>query len=207
MRNDWMASLDMKDAYFSVAVREEDRKVPPIHLGRTGIRISMPTLWSEQYPTGVHQVAEANSGFPQATGNQTLDIFRRHDSPSSIEGRPRSSNEPDKSDAQTFGVHNQLGKVTADPIPAHSVPGILDRLKEHDDSSHQGEDRAISSDLQGCQAAGKTLGEGPIQKNDCHDSSNHSGPAVVPEPAECVKNQALRRSGSYEAIVLSLLVN
>jgi len=26
MRNDWMASLDLKDAYFSVAVREEDRK-------------------------------------------------------------------------------------------------------------------------------------------------------------------------------------
>jgi len=26
LRNDWMASLDLKDAYFSVAVREEDRK-------------------------------------------------------------------------------------------------------------------------------------------------------------------------------------
>ena len=167
------------------------QKIPPIHLGRTGIRISMPTLWSEQCPMGVHQVAEANCGFPQVTGNQTGDIFRQHDSPSSIEGRPRSSNEPDKSDVQTVGAHNQLGKVTADPIPAHSVPGILDRLKEHDDLSHQGEDRAISPDLQGCQAAGKTLSEGPIQtnwKNDCHNSSNLSGPTVVPEPAECEKS-------------------
>ena len=167
------------------------QKVPPIHLGRTAIRILMPTLWSEQCPMGVHQVVETDSGFPQATGNQTGDIFRRHDSPSSIQGRPRGSNESDKSDAQTVGVHNQLGKVTADPIPTHSVPGILDRPEEHDDSSHQREDRAISPDLQGCQTAGKTLSEGPIQtnwKNDCPDSSNHSGPTVVPEPAECKKS-------------------
>ena len=182
------------------------QKVPSIHLGRTGFRVSMPTLWSEQCPTGLHQVTETNSGFPQAPGNQTGDISRRHDGPSSIEGRPRSSNEPGKSDAQTVGVHDQLGEVTADPIPAHSVPGFLDRLAEHGDSSHQGEDRAISPDLQGCQAARKTLGEGPIQttwKYDCHNPSNRPGPTVVPEPAECEESspthvRILRSDGSLD---------
>jgi len=89
-------------------------------------------------------------------------------------------------------------------IPSFS--GVFDRLLEHDDSPHQGENGAISLDLQGCQAAGKTLSEGPIQtnwKSDCHDSSHLPGPTMVLELAECEESspmhvKILRSSSSLE---------
>jgi len=82
----------------------------------------------------------------------------------------------------------------------------FDRLLEHDDSPHQGENGAISLDLQGCQAAGKTLSEGSIQTNwkgDCHDSSHLPGPTMILELAECEESspmhvKILRSSSSLE---------
>ena len=143
----------------------EDRiqEVPPFCLGRTDIRVPVPSIWIEQCTKGIHQAPEASSGSPQVSRNSPCDFLGQHASAGPDEGRSGGLDGPDSPVVQSFGVLSQPGKVTVDSGTADSISGVSHSLSEFEDPAHTGEDRATDRNLQGHQTAGEFNSARPSQ--------------------------------------------
>ena len=65
LENDWMASIDLKDAYLWGS-EDRTQEVPLFCLGKTDIRVQVPSIWIGQCTEGIHQAPEAGISSPQA---------------------------------------------------------------------------------------------------------------------------------------------
>ena len=164
----------------------EDRiqEVPPFCLGRTDIRVLVPSIRIEQCTEGIHQALEASSGSPQASRNSPCYFLGRHANAGSGEGRSDGLDGPDNPVVQSVGVLSQPGEVTVDFSTADSISGVFDRLSEFEDPAHT---VATDRNLQGHHTAGEFNSARHSQaywENDSYLPSNSPGPLKVPEPAE-----------------------
>ena len=163
------------------------QEVPPLCLGRTDIRISVPSIRVEQCTKGVHKTPEACGGSPQAARNPPGDFLRRHASSCPVKGGSGGTDEPNSPAVQSVGVFSQSREVTVDPSSADSFSGVYNRLSELEDPTYTGEDGTTDRDVQNYQAAGKpdsARSHQDYRENDGHLPSNPPSPFKVPELAE-----------------------
>ena len=74
-RNDWMVSIDLKDAYLQIPIHPESCKyVPQVHSRREDLAVSGPLLRSVHSPTGVHSCDGTCVGIPPSAGNPDASV-------------------------------------------------------------------------------------------------------------------------------------
>ena len=69
-----MVSIDL--TYLSVPIEEMGQEVPPVHMGRQCVRISMSPLWPQQRSKSF-KAAETGDGPPQTEGDTEHDFSGR----------------------------------------------------------------------------------------------------------------------------------
>ena len=70
-RNDWMCSVDLKDAYLSVPIAKHHGKF----LARCDIQVQMSTIWPFQCPKNLHKAAPASDGLSEISRHENSHLF------------------------------------------------------------------------------------------------------------------------------------
>ena len=76
--NCFMASLDLSDAYYSVPVVEEDRKLLRFIWGGGAIPVHVPSKWSVSSTQNIHQNTKTGVCHLARTGTLLFRVHRRH---------------------------------------------------------------------------------------------------------------------------------
>ena len=154
LENDWMASIDLKDAYL-LGSKDRTQEVPPFCLGKTDIRVPVPSILIGQCTKGIHQAPEAGRGSPQPLRDSPCDFLGQHPSAGPVEGRFDGLDGPDSPVVQYFGFSVNLEKSQLTSAQQIQFLGFVIRLSEFDDLAHTGEDRTTNRNLQGHQTVGE----------------------------------------------------
>jgi len=61
-KGDWLAKIDLKDAFFSIPMHPSHKKVSQVHFQREDIPIQLSPLWPILSSVDVHKDSEVSTG-------------------------------------------------------------------------------------------------------------------------------------------------
>ena len=187
LENDWMASIDLKDAYLSVAVTAEHKKYLRFVWAEQMYEFQCLPFGLSSAPRVFTKLLKPIVGLLRRQGIRLV-IFL-DDMLVLAQSKEDLVIQMDQI-ARMFsllGVFNQPREVTAEPNTADPISGISDRLPAHDDPAHSGEGSNVDKDLQEDPTAGESVGTRSGQayrENDSYHSSNLPGTTKIPKLAE-----------------------
>ena len=74
-KGDWLAKIDLKDAYLDSPHGRGTSEISLISVAREDLQVQVPSIWSGLSSTGIHQVSACGS-VPLGTGCATSDLLR-----------------------------------------------------------------------------------------------------------------------------------
>lgn len=74
-KEDWLAVLDLQDAYFHIAIHVAHRHFLRFQLGNEHYQIQSPALWSGMCSQGFHQNVGSGCGPSAQIGSDNLPLF------------------------------------------------------------------------------------------------------------------------------------
>ena len=83
--NDYMAKLDLKDAYLGLPMHSQAQKY--LLLGQQCVRISVPNIWTIPSIRSFHQAAETSCHLFEETRNQNISVLGQYASDGPLRGR------------------------------------------------------------------------------------------------------------------------
>ena len=197
---DWMASIDLKDAYLSGHNMARSPEVSEIPMAGQSVRVSVPSFWSEQCTTCLHQTTETCTCKASPPGHQTDNVLRRYVGDGTEQGGTRESLIPDNISSRVVRFCGQQGEVSIGTSPGDSLPWFHGGLQGDEDQAVRREGDTNFDSLQEDQGEGIYISERIGQIN-WQDDSNPA--AIFPAPLwyrelQHLKNQTYQRSQSFE---------
>ena len=116
---DWMASLDLKDAYFHIPIHPSHWKYLRFCYPRPLLSVQGPSIWLDHVPQNIHQGAQTCHSLPPHQGNPSIPIPGRHSVQCQVGG---TASQPDDSGGTGFypsRVHHQHKEVLHDSVTGH----------------------------------------------------------------------------------------
>ena len=117
---DWLAKIDLKDAYFLVPVHPSHQKF--LQFQQT-VRVSVSAFRPILCPSHLHKTDETGGSPSEGEGNQTHCILGRHIDPVQLSGHPDQPVEICQGPVSGAGPSHQREKISARSVPRNCVPG------------------------------------------------------------------------------------
>ena len=135
---DWMCTLDLKDAYLSVAVVQENWKFMRFMWDRKIYEFTcLP--FGLQCPPHIYKASQASHGILAEAGTTIDHLPRQHSDHASVQGRLATPGGIDSAAAAVFGLYHQQREITAESIPADPVPRVPSGLQANEILPPRGE--------------------------------------------------------------------
>jgi len=110
-KDDWLCTVDLKNAYLSVAVAQD----PQIHLRRQDLSVRVPPVWPLQCPKSIHEAAMASNGLSTEVGPSISDIPGWPTADGLPEGIPAGQGGGGNIPVEELGVPDQPDKSLLSP--------------------------------------------------------------------------------------------
>ena len=118
LKNDWMASIDLKDACIPFSSNlGGSPEIPPLPITGQGVRVSVSSLWPVQCTLCLHQAAETSVDASTLSRNTTDNVPGRCVSDGTVQNRARETTRADHFSPGDTRICSQLRgvPVTANP--------------------------------------------------------------------------------------------
>ena len=187
-RNDWLVSIDLKDAYLSIQIAEKDvQEVPTLPVERADIRGSVPPLRAQQCTQSFHKAPKTSNGPPETTRDTHNNLSGRLVSNGSIKGRDGQPSGRNPTILATLGVCDQPGEICALPKSHYSILGLYCGLSSNGDLSTSKESGRHNQSLPSSTAARDPLSSRPVEAdrpNVSHNAGSITGTFVLSKSAK-----------------------
>ena len=141
-QGDWLAKIDLKDAYFMTPVHHQDRKFLRFQNGREDISIQVPTIRPIQCTLDLYQDPTSSSDPPQRVGSLDGCLHRQHTGNGRIGSTIKGPCSMFNVSTQEPWVHHQLQKISVDTNKTVGVSTVysglgLSRAESSNRQSHK----------------------------------------------------------------------
>ena len=186
-QGDFMAKIDLKDAYFAVPISEEDRK----YLGKQNVSIQLPSFWAIMRSLGLYQDNQGSSFSPERNGHQAHHLHRRH----SGHGRVGDSTERpcgrDYLPPGELGIRDKLPQVATGTNESYRFPRLSTGLDRHGAQTPRRQDKEPQGGDKKDPGSRSHNSLGLVQvagQNECHNEGDSDGPSLLSATASGASN-------------------
>ena len=116
---EWLAKLDLKDAYFTVPIFRDHQKYLRFCSGQNSIPVYVSPVRSILCTLGFYQGLKTSGRFPKKLRNSPYHLYRRYTGNREIPGRSSGSRGSIDCSIGGLGLHSEHGEVCNDSIPAN----------------------------------------------------------------------------------------
>ena len=127
----FMTKIDLKDAYFSVAIPPSESEIPEIPVAKQSIPVLFSSVRSEHCTVSVYSPHETSSRFPEETGRSPTPVPGRYahnwfDPSRSQRLHPDGCESP-----KSVWVHNQPGQIGSNHNSGYNVSRVHNQFNNH----------------------------------------------------------------------------
>ena len=185
---DWLAKVDLKDAYFAIPIYTPNPlEVSQISSPRENVSLRVPTIRSVISPVGIHQNSEASLSPSSRNGHASSGLHRRHSDFGEVQGDgPRSCGSLSVS-VGVPGLCNQHRKIRNYSEPDHRISGPDSRLSPHGASTpaskNENDSGGVPKIAEGTSYLSSHLSPS-TGENECNSVCGSPGSSLLSPPAE-----------------------